>query len=233
MSRTIRVSRDLAPRHLGLSSKINNLAAPSPPDRDPRAYELSNSGLPVLWDKEFVLSHTGEIGSRQKQVLEEAALHGLSNGITLTVRGDTGFCGVLTLAREHPIKRGGDALIKLVGSAQILAGIVHSTMARIGLPDAVPECHVQLTERERQCLQWTADGKTAWEVARILGISERTVIFHINNSMVKLEAVNKVQAIAKALALGLLNPLQGEKNLVGTLRESSTLLAVQDLLILR
>ena len=61
-----------------------------------------------------------------------------------------------------------------------------------------------LTPREVEALQWTMEGKTAWEVGVILGISERTAVLHIQNAMRKLEAVNKHQAVLKALRLGLI-----------------------------
>jgi len=49
------------------------------------------------------------------------------------------------------------------------------------------------------------DGKTAWEVGAILGISERTAVLHVNNAMHKLACVNKHQAVLKALRLGLIH----------------------------
>ena len=42
------------------------------------------------------------------------------------------------------------------------------------------------------------EGKTAWEVGTILGISERTAVLHLQNAMRKLESVNKHQAVLKA-----------------------------------
>jgi DNA-binding CsgD family transcriptional regulator len=62
-----------------------------------------------------------------------------------------------------------------------------------------------LTPRELEVLRWTMDGKTAWEVGAILGISERTAVLHVNNAMHKLGCVNKHQAVLKALRLGLIH----------------------------
>ena len=62
-----------------------------------------------------------------------------------------------------------------------------------------------LTPRELEALRWTMDGKTAWEVGGVLGISERTAVLHINNAMHKLGCVSKHQAVLKALRLGLIN----------------------------
>ena len=48
------------------------------------------------------------------------------------------------------------------------------------------------------------EGKTAWEVGDLLGISERTAALHVNNATHKLDCVNKHQAVLKALRLGLI-----------------------------
>jgi DNA-binding CsgD family transcriptional regulator len=49
------------------------------------------------------------------------------------------------------------------------------------------------------------DGKTAWEVGVLLGVTERTVIQHLQNAMRKLDCNSKHQAVLKALRLGLIN----------------------------
>jgi DNA-binding CsgD family transcriptional regulator len=61
-----------------------------------------------------------------------------------------------------------------------------------------------LTRRERQCLGWCAEGKSYWETAVILGISERTVSFHMEAVRAKLEAASNAHAVARAMAAGLL-----------------------------
>jgi DNA-binding CsgD family transcriptional regulator len=48
------------------------------------------------------------------------------------------------------------------------------------------------------------EGKTAWEVGNILGITERTAVLHANNATHKLGSANKHQAVLKALRLGLI-----------------------------
>ena len=62
-----------------------------------------------------------------------------------------------------------------------------------------------LTEREKEVLRWLAQGKSNWEVSVILKISERTVRFHINNIMKKLDAVNRTHAMALVLRNGMLD----------------------------
>jgi len=85
-----------------------------------------------------------------------------------------------------------------------LAGLFHATQLPAsatsprsppGKPDAP-----RLTPREREVLQWVAEGKTYWEIAHILGISERTVRHFMAACREKLDAVSNKQAVAKAVA---------------------------------
>ena len=55
-----------------------------------------------------------------------------------------------------------------------------------------------LTERELDCLNWTAAGKTSVEIAEILTLSEHTINHYLNRATKKLDAVNRTQAVAKA-----------------------------------
>ena len=70
-------------------------------------------------------------------------------------------------------------------------------------PQSQPE-RPALRPRELEVLRWTLDGKTAWEVAAVLAITERTVVLHLQNAMQKLGCTSKHQAVLKALRLGLI-----------------------------
>jgi DNA-binding CsgD family transcriptional regulator len=61
-----------------------------------------------------------------------------------------------------------------------------------------------LTDREIDCLNWTAAGKTSAEIAEILDLSEHTVNHYLNRATKKLDTVNRTQAVAKALRIGLI-----------------------------
>lgn len=61
-----------------------------------------------------------------------------------------------------------------------------------------------LTRREAEVLLWTAEGKTAWEAGRILGITEGTARAHLAHVLDKLDAANKPHAVARAFSLGIL-----------------------------
>nr|WP_316652762.1 LuxR family transcriptional regulator [uncultured Gellertiella sp.] len=61
-----------------------------------------------------------------------------------------------------------------------------------------------LTDREIDCLTWTAAGKTSAEIAEILTLSEHTVNHYLNRATKKLDTVNRTQAVVKAMKTGLI-----------------------------
>ncbi len=62
-----------------------------------------------------------------------------------------------------------------------------------------------LSERELECLEWVSFGKTSWETALILGLSERTINFHLLNACRKLNVYGRQAAVALALRQNLLH----------------------------
>jgi DNA-binding CsgD family transcriptional regulator len=81
---------------------------------------------------------------------------------------------------------------------QVLASYFHQHILRIYGHDAASQ--MLISARELDCLKWMAAGKTAWEASVILGISERTVRFHLNAAREKLNCLTTTQAVAKAVS---------------------------------
>jgi DNA-binding NarL/FixJ family response regulator len=66
--------------------------------------------------------------------------------------------------------------------------------------------HPDLTERERQVLQYIAVGKSNKEIGQMLYISENTVKGHVKSILTKLDALGRTEAIAIATRRGLIHP---------------------------
>lgn len=64
----------------------------------------------------------------------------------------------------------------------------------------------QLTNRETECLTWCALGKSSWEIGKILGLSEDTINYHVKHAMRKLDASSRIEAVAKAVKMELIEP---------------------------
>lgn len=64
---------------------------------------------------------------------------------------------------------------------------------------------LNITTREREVIKWLCNGKTSWEISSLFNISERTVNFHIGNIYLKLDVVNRSQAVAMAIRHGIID----------------------------
>ncbi|MCV9966357.1 LuxR family transcriptional regulator [Pararhizobium sp. BT-229] len=62
----------------------------------------------------------------------------------------------------------------------------------------------KLSAREIECLRWAAAGKSSDEIAIILGISVYTVSSYFKTATRKLDSVNRMQAIARAMRMKLI-----------------------------
>lgn len=118
--------------------------------------------------------------------------HGISGGISSD--GPKGSIFSFAGDRDRFHKRHLEML-------DILTPHMHQALVRTCRVQARPA--VDISSREREVLSWMREGKTNWEISVILGISERTVKFHVQNIERKLNAVNKAHAIAIALDSGL------------------------------
>lgn len=85
--------------------------------------------------------------------------------------------------------------------------------ARPRLPSSGGAAYAErFSAREREVLGWCAEGKSNWEIARILAISQNTVRFHLKNAFRKLDASSRGAAINAALARGVIRrALTGRK----------------------
>lgn len=63
-----------------------------------------------------------------------------------------------------------------------------------------------LAPRQVECLRWVQAGKSSGDIGAILGISSRTVDDYIADACARLGVRTRVQAISRAIALGLLSP---------------------------
>lgn len=87
----------------------------------------------------------------------------------------------------------------------VLTTIINARLAGVARSELWPKL-VQLNDREVETLTWVARGKTSAEIAQILGLTKRTVDFHIDNARTKLGAATRTQAVIKAATGRLIEP---------------------------
>ncbi len=140
-----------------------------------------------------------------KRMMDEASDFGLKSGITMPVHSPRGEMGVLSLTVNQSIKSSKDITQNALPYVQIFAGYLHEAVRRVFALVEDSEAP-KLTSREQECLRWVADGKTSWEIAHMLNVTERTVNFHLNNVLSKLDVCSRQHAVGKAAFQGLIHP---------------------------
>lgn len=88
---------------------------------------------------------------------------------------------------------------------ELLVETIRNRIARRPGP-VTPQTDIRLTEREVEALTWSARGKSSTDMAVLMSVSERTVNFHIDNAIRKLNVATRIQAAVKAALLGLITP---------------------------
>jgi DNA-binding response OmpR family regulator len=110
--------------------------------------------------------------------------------------------------RDNELKgrtRGADDYVHKPIDFDVLATIISARLARVARMDVWPR-DIELGEREIEVLTWSARGKTSDEIATILGLSKRTVDFHMDNARNKLGVATRTQAVVKAVTGRLIEP---------------------------
>jgi len=166
---------------------------------DPTLHKPALSIAPVDWSR-------FDRDDRFRKVFDAARAFGVAaQGITVPIRGPWGDRGLLSVTAGMSDHDWRLLTRQIVGDLQMAAVHLHDAVMRSGLllpQRALP----QLSAREREVLQWVAAGKNQQDVGDILGISIRTVEVHLRSAREKLGALTTVQAVGRAVAMGLIHP---------------------------
>lgn len=167
---------------------------------DPVVMHCREHTTPLVW------SADGPVGERNRRCpsfFHDAVDFGLKSGISTPVHGLGCQWGLLSVAGSEARVTDRRAQLHQIAGVQLLATFTHEVGHRFATtPQTAASVH--LTARELECLRWAAEGKTGWEIGRLLGISERTVVFHVENAAHKLGVFGRRQAVARAIALQLI-----------------------------
>lgn len=134
-----------------------------------------------------------------RRMLEIGRENGIADGFTVPRH----LPGEASGACSFVIGPKGQMQDELLNVAE-LVGAVALTTARRLLGAAPPKGRPTLSERQRECVLWTARGKTASEAGAILGISEETVIQHLKTARDRYDVHCRQMLILCALFDGLI-----------------------------
>lgn len=164
---------------------------------DPVIRRIQSDIRPFQWGESaaYIEDNNREIAH---QIFGEATEFGLRKGFAvpmITLEGDVAAVSLAGSDIDMPPHAPG--MIAMVSTFAIARAIeLRSRHVRRDI--------ARLSQREVECLRWTAAGKTQWEISVIISISEFTVETHLKNASRKLAASSRAHAVAEAFRLGLI-----------------------------
>lgn len=167
-------------------------------DIDPVIPNASAGVLPIDW------SEIDRSPPAIRAFFLDAEQHGVGNqGITIPIRGakrERAFFSVNMQATDIEwlnFKRANMAIL------QVVSNYYHNKVLETHGVE-IPE--VRLTPRQREALQWAANGKSTRDIANIMGLSHHTVLRYLETTRFRLNALNTMHAVGKAFKIGLIDP---------------------------
>lgn len=173
---------------------------------DPTVLHCATRLVPISWDQIKPLEKEND---QVRQFMGEAREFGLNSGVSFPIHSAQGEFAMLNLASSKNHVQTKSSIRQALPYASLFSAHLHEAVRRVFENQGISLTKVRLTHREKQCLLWSAEGKTTWETSHILGVSERTVVFHLQNAVTKLNTVSRQQAVARAVSLGLITPQLG------------------------
>jgi LuxR family transcriptional regulator, quorum-sensing system regulator BjaR1 len=160
-------------------------------ERDPMVQSLYTTIHPFTWAE--ALSRR-EFSKADLAIMSNAYSCGMTGGFVVPIFGVGGQVHAVTMAgsdvRSDPESRAELHLLSMYAYARA------KQLKRRSDP------FVRLTRRQIETLQWVAFGKSDWEVAEKLGVSENTVHKHIEAAKARFGVPTRMQAVVAALRQG-------------------------------
>ena len=161
---------------------------------DPITRRAMRHTQPFWWSEITALE---ELRPREKAYLKALHKANLGDGLAIPVFGPQGRNGYVGLgfgarARALPAHR--------VATFQMAAQIAHQRYCELLIEGFE---HVRLSPREEEILGWAARGKSNTVIADILEVSPNTVDTHLRRLFAKLGVNDRVTAVLRGMALGL------------------------------
>ena len=154
--------------------------------------------MPVDW------SDFSRLTPQQKTFFGEAAEFKIGNkGLTFPMRGLHGETAVFSITADMSGKDWSHFKRTHMREMRVLGDFFHQRIVA-NIADAMTDEKPVLTNREAECLKWSAEGKSKQDIADVLNVSVRTVRFFLESARHKLGCLNTTHTVASAMHRGLI-----------------------------
>jgi LuxR family quorum sensing-dependent transcriptional regulator len=163
---------------------------------DPASRHCFETIEPFLWSDLRTDPDADPMGHR---VMQEAAEHGLKEGLCIPINDAKGFQAVVSMAGEA---------IELPPKAKRAIHLlsIYAYGAAERLSNGRRPAATRLSTRERDVLSYIANGLTAAQAGTALTISETTVLTHLRNAKQKLGTRTVTHTVVEALRQNQIKP---------------------------
>ncbi len=189
-------------------NRVFSLPLTHPVESWPIAAQSSESAMPFIWrpdeSRYFGMNRLAQL--RRVAVRSFMRRFDVKAAVTTPVHVDAQTFGFVTwfycAQPDPPVAEWQGMLQRLQQAATEFLETLPGLM-----PAPAAEANFGLSQRQLECLRWAALGKTNDEIAELIGRSVETVRFHLKKSATKLNANNRIHAIAVASYLQLLGDI--------------------------
>jgi len=158
---------------------------------DPILQEIIRIRCAVVWPDVW---ERRRLSPEENKVLEHAAQLGMRSGLAIPITDAGGNVGFVSLCGPQPRT---DATCR-----SVLTLVSIYVFHRLRALAAANGTGQRLSRRELEVLRWIAEGKSDWQIGRILAISAKTVNYHIENVKRKFGVATRMQAVVSAIQHG-------------------------------
>ncbi|GHF24761.1 hypothetical protein GCM10017044_19320 [Kordiimonas sediminis] len=151
-----------------------------------------NRIIPFSWDDPVVMHGMTDL---QEQIFQEARETGIIHGVTVPVYADGFIPATINIVGPNR-----DVDPDVQHALHLMSIYLYDTAVKLRKqePETLTDRVIELTDRERECLQWVAEGKSESVIAELMNISQSTVHFHVENTKRKYGVATRVQAVVRA-----------------------------------
>jgi LuxR family transcriptional regulator, quorum-sensing system regulator CciR len=142
-----------------------------------------------------------DLSSDQRWILETGAREGLSDGYTIPfhVPGEASGSCTFAVRPGRPLPRANLIMARIIGTFAFEAAYSIAQSKRAGDNSRT---RTKLTNRQLQCIELVAKGKSDWEIGQILNLKEATVRGHVEDARTKYNVKRRVQLVLRAIQDG-------------------------------
>jgi LuxR family transcriptional regulator, activator of conjugal transfer of Ti plasmids len=155
--------------------------------------------LPIIWSRDNI--HVR--GKDASAVFERAASYDIRSVCAIPTRDKVGRLSIVAFASKDKLSSFEVFLKDNLASLHLAAAFLQANVERLTGESPDYAGHA-LTARELAVLKFSADGLQNRDIAAKMQITDRTVTFHIDNAMHKLDANNRAHAVARAIRFRLI-----------------------------